>query len=64
MKFQQNDYRDDRKLWQMITECRRYDEMGLGKPDLTLWLQLVLEEETIFTTNRTESIQANQEVTI
>jgi len=39
MKFQQNDYRDDRKLWQMITECRRYDEMGLGTPDLTLWLQ-------------------------
>jgi len=27
-------------------------------------MRLVLEEETIFTTNRTESIQANQEVTI
>lgn len=39
MKFQQNDYRDDRRLWQMITECRRYDEMGFGTPDLTIWLQ-------------------------
>jgi len=27
-------------------------------------MRLVLEEETIFTTNRTESIQANQEVAI